>query len=118
MDWKEALSMAFDGDDAPQFEPSAEQDDATDATVVADKILQTEPLRILTDRKARKGKTATIIEGFLCDDEELKEIAKELKSKTGVGGSARCGEILLQGDCKQKVAEMLKAKGYKVKIVG
>ena len=117
MDWKEALSMAFDGDDAPQFEPSTQQYDAADEAVAADKKLQTEPLRILTDRKARKGKTATIVEGFLCDDDELKEIAKELKTKVGVGGSSRCGEILLQGDCKAKTAEILKNKGYKVKII-
>ncbi len=117
MDWKEALSKAFDGVDAPEFEKEEEMVEEVSLND-KDQTVQKEPLKVLTDKKARKGKTATIIEGFLCDDEELKEIAKELKTKTGVGGSARCGEILLQGDCKQKVAEMLKAKGYKVKIVG
>ena len=44
-------------------------------------------------------------------------LGKELKTKVGVGGSSRCGEILLQGDCKAKTAEILKNKGYKVKII-
>lgn len=117
MDWKDALSKAFEGENAPEFE-KVEDTLAEEPGVNNKESLQKEPLTILTDKKARKGKTATIIEGFHCDDNELKEIAKDLKTKTGVGGSSRCGEILLQGDCKQKVAEMLRARGYKVKIIG
>lgn len=114
MDWKEALSNAFEGENAPQFEIVDEQE-VLSAESVSSKV-QIQPLTVLTDKKARKGKTATIIEGFACDDDELKEIAKDLKVKVGVGGSSRCGEILLQGDCKHKVGEILKNKGYKVKI--
>lgn len=71
-------------------------------------------LRILFDKKGRKGKVATIIEGFTLSDEEVEEIASELKKKIGTGGSARGGEILLQGDWRQKAMEILKSKGFRV----
>lgn len=116
MDWKEALSKAFESENSPQFEMVEEQNDVDSMESESFKV-QKEPLKVMIDKKARKGKTATIIEGFTCDDEQLKEIAKELKVKVGVGGSSRCGEILLQGDCKQKVADILKEKGYKVKVI-
>ena len=60
---------------------------------------------------------ATIISGFECDDEEVKNIAKELKMKIGTGGSARGGEILLQGDWRDKVVEILKTQKFKVKKI-
>lgn len=113
LDWKDALK----GLQVPQVEDIDSKNSTTDKCIqVCENEVQKEPLKILTDRKARKGKTATIVEGFLCNDEILKEIAKELKCKIGTGGSARSGEILLQGDWKSKVAEELTKKGYKVKI--
>lgn len=110
MDWKEALNAlsAEDFPEAPKEEVPAEES-------VGNKI-QKSPLTICTDRRQRKGKTATIIEGFECEDDLLKEIATKLKSTLGTGGSSRLGEILLQGDVKTKAAEYLKKEGYKVKI--
>ncbi len=76
---------------------------------------QSEPLRV--EMEKRNGKLATIVSNFFGSDEELKELGKTLKVKCGAGGSARDGEILVQGDFRVKIAEMLLAMGYKVKKI-
>ena len=73
-------------------------------------------LRVAVDKKGRKGKTATIIEGFGKEEiEEIASLAPELKRELGLGGSYCPGEILLQGDCKTKVEAALRRRGYKLK---
>lgn len=70
-------------------------------------------LQVVMERKGRGGKTATIIAGFTCSDAEVAEIARELKSRLGAGGSVRGGEILIQGDRRAEVVTLLRQKGFK-----
>lgn len=75
-------------------------------------------LKVSLDKKARKGKVVTLVEGFVGSDEDLQILAKLLKQKCGVGGSAKDGEILIQGEFKLKIYEILKSLDYQVKQVG
>jgi translation initiation factor 1 len=70
------------------------------------------------DKKNRAGKIATIIKGFEGTEEDLKTLAKELKTLCGVGGAAKDGEIIIQGNFRDKIMEYLIKKDYKVKRVG
>lgn len=75
-------------------------------------------LYVSIDRKKRKGKDVTLIEGFVGSEDDLKDLAKQLKSACGVGGTAKDREILIQGNHRDKVMELLEKDGFKTKRKG
>lgn len=68
--------------------------------------------------KHRGGKIAIIIRGFIGNQYDLKELSKKIKSLCGVGGTAKNGEIIIQGNIREKIMEILKKEGYNYKRVG
>lgn len=113
MDWKDVLSQ-IKIDNPSKNEHTPANNKPNDGESASNQPKET--LRISIDRRQRKGKTATLIEGFICDDDDVRQMAATLKSRFGTGGSARGGDILLQGDWKEKAAEFLRGQGYKIKM--
>lgn len=74
-------------------------------------------LRIVLDSKRRKGKQVSLLTGFVGSETDLKDLGKLLKTRCGVGGSAKDGEIVIQGDKRQKMKEILEGLGYKVRVI-
>lgn len=69
-------------------------------------------LRVGIERKGRGGKTATVVKGFVGTEADLADLARTLKNRLGVGGSAKEGEIIIQGELKDKVTALLRTLGY------
>lgn len=97
----------------PNFSYDYEEEEEAETLEPGDQLLY-----VSIDRKQRGGKEVTLVEGFVGAQEDLNELAKFLKSKCGVGGNAKDGIILVQGAFKDKVADLLIDKGYKVKKKG
>ena len=111
-DWKDRLNVVYSTNPDFQYETEAEEEPSTLPPAQ-------QRLRVQLDRKNRGGKTVTLVTGFIGAEDDLKELGKLLKNKCGVGGTAKDGEIIIQGDFKQKVAELLQKAGYtQTKTVG
>lgn len=111
MDWRSSLE-ALKGT-LPEGDTGAREETAPSPDSHAEK----KRLDIILDKKGRKGKAATIVAGFTVDDEAVEQIARALKQRLGTGGSARGGEILIQGDKRREVADALIAMGLKCRII-
>lgn len=110
-DWKSRLGMVYSTDPDYQYR-TAEEEQAE--TLPA----RQQQLRVWLDRKQRAGKQVTLVRGFVGSDEDLKELARLLKSRCGVGGTAKDGEIVIQGDFRDRVVDILLREGYKAKKAG
>lgn len=110
-DWKERLGMVYSTNPDFEYDTAGEQEPETLAP-------ERQNLRIWLDRKHRGGKTVTIVRGVVGREADLAELGRMLKSKCGTGGSAKDGEIIIQGDRRDRVAELLAAAGYVCKKAG
>ena len=110
-DWKQRLGMVYSTN--PDFEYSTTEEQEVTTLPAAQ-----QNLRVWLDRKQRGGKTVTLVKGFVGTESDLTELGRMLKSKCGVGGSAKDGEIIIQGDHRDRVVELLLAAGYKCKKAG
>ena len=104
-DWKERLNIVYSTN--PDFNYQTEENEESE-TIEKNK----QKLRVSIEKKGRGGKTVTLITGFVGKDDDLKELGKILKTKCGVGGSTKDGEIIIQGDFKQRIIELQKTEGY------
>ena len=104
-DWKKRLGIVYSTNPDLQFETI---EDSEEDTLPKDK----QQLRVKIDRSHRNGKTVTLVSGFIGTTEDLKNLGKILKTKLSTGGSIKDHEIIIQGDVKNKVIEILKAEGY------
>ncbi len=113
MDWKDSLASLMA--DMPEDETAAIH--AEPAETPAPESVEKARLDILLDKKGRKGTAATIVCGFTIGDEAVEEVAASLKKRLGTGGSARGGEILIQGDKRPQVEAALRAMGFKCRVI-
>ena len=104
-DWKARLGVVYSTSDNYDYSYDAQEEAET---LPASR----QKLRIQLDKKQRAGKKVTIITGFIGTEDDLKTLGKFLKSKCGVGGSAKNGEILIQGDFRDRLREILIKEGY------
>ena len=112
-DWQAALGELLDSQELPQGDAEATEKEAVDEAP----CVQKGRLDIVYERKGRAGKPATIIAGFTLTDDEVDSLASKMKRRMGCGGSARGGEILLQGDRRAAALEFLQPEGFKARII-
>jgi translation initiation factor 1 len=110
-DWKKRDGVVYSTSN--DFEFSLDGEDESETLPPGKQLL-----KVMLDKKSRAGKAVTLVEGFVGSENDLKELGKLLKNKCGVGGSAKDGEILIQGDHRDKVLQLLLAEGYKAKKSG
>lgn len=107
-DWKERLGVVYSTNPDFKYETSQESEAETLAPAQ-------QKLIVRIDRRNRGGKQVTLVEGFIGKEEDLAELGRTLKVKCGVGGTAKDGEITIQGDFRDKVVALLTTMGYKAK---
>ena len=109
-DWQSSLQAFLNSNpDLPEGDEIVEEETACE---------QKQPrLDIILEKKGRAGKMATIVTGFVLDDDTVSGIASKMKTRLGTGGSSRGGEILIQGDRRRDVLDFLVKEGYKARII-
>lgn len=110
-DWKKRDGIVFSTSDEFDYNYSESEDQETLPP-------SQQKLKVLLDKKARAGKQVTLVEGFVGQEDDLKDLGKLLKNKCGVGGTAKDGVILIQGDHREKVLQVLLQAGFGAKKSG
>ncbi len=106
-DWKSRLGMVYSTN--PDYQFTTEDDLIEEAETLP---ATQQKLRVRMERAGRKGKTVTLVTGFVGTEEDLKQLGKLLKTKLSTGGTAKDGEIVIQGDVRQPLVELLRKEGY------
>ncbi len=109
-DWKERLGVVFSTDPDYRYDTAQQQQEQTLPP-------SQQNLRVWLDR-LKGGRTATVVRGFVGSQQALAELGKELKTRCGVGGTAKDGEIIVQGDHRDRIVELLTRAGYRCKRAG
>ena len=107
-DWKKRLGVVYSTNPDFKYNTIEHQEEETPEP-------SRQRLVVTIDRRNRGGKQVTLITGFVGTAEDLKELGRALKTKLGVGGGAKDGEITIQGDFRDKVVELLRGMGYNAK---
>lgn len=109
--WKKREGVVFSTDPDFNYQHARQEEQATLPSAQ-------QQLRVSLDRSGRAGKTVTLVTGFVGTSADLESLSKILKTRCGTGGSAKDGEILIQGDVRDKVLSILASAGYKAKKSG
>lgn len=109
--WKERLGMVYSTDPDFKYTTAAGEEPETPEP-------GRQNLRVWLDRNGRGGKVVTLVRGFVGRSDDLAELGRMLRSRCGTGGSVKDGEIIVQGDRRDRVMELLAAAGYKCKKAG
>lgn len=107
-DWKSRLGVVYSTN--PDFNYSAPEEDAAETPDPS-----RQRLIVAIEKKQRAGKQVTVVKGFVGNEKDLEDLGKTLKTKCGTGGSVKDGEILIQGDFRDRVVSLLTTMGYKAK---
>jgi len=110
-DWKKRDGIVYSTEDSFQFNYLQGENPVTLPP-------KQQNLKVSLDKSMRAGKQVTLVTGFVGTTTDLEQLSKRLKSKCGVGGSAKNGEVMIQGDHRDKIVQMLQQEGYKAKRVG
>ena len=105
-DWKNRLGIVY----STKVDFQYETDEIEELETLP---IEQQKLRVKVEKAGRKGKTVTLVTGFIGTDDDLKLLAKQLKTRLSTGGSSKGGEIVIQGDVKQRVVQLLLEIGYK-----
>ncbi len=107
-DWKKREGVVYSTNSDFQFNYSQSDNPSTLPP-------QQQNLKVLLDKSMRAGKQVTLVTGFTGTPDDLEKLGKMLKSKCGVGGSVKDGEVIIQGDHRDKIVQILQKEGYKAK---
>jgi translation initiation factor 1 len=110
-DWKKRDGIVYSTNSSFEYEYSSSEEAATLPP-------QQQNLKVALDKSLRAGKQVTLVSGFVGSASDLEQLGKILKSKCGVGGSVKDGEVIIQGDHRDKIVQILQKDGYKAKRVG